>query len=77
MAGGPLMDIPQTKLIAALFKLFYDQNKPGIIEGCGIGPLNVEQYRENVIQIAMMASKIRVRDSASSELLRKYGIQKR
>jgi glycosyltransferase involved in cell wall biosynthesis/MoaA/NifB/PqqE/SkfB family radical SAM enzyme len=76
MAGGPLMDIPQTKLIAALFKLFYNQKKPGIIEGCGIGPLNVEQYRENVIQIAKMASKIRVRDSASSELLRKYGIQK-
>jgi glycosyltransferase involved in cell wall biosynthesis/polysaccharide pyruvyl transferase WcaK-like protein len=76
MAGGPLMDIPQTKMIAALFKLFYDQKKPGIIEGCGIGPLNVDQYKENVKQIAMMASKISVRDSASSELLRKYGIQK-
>lgn len=76
MAGGPLMDIPQTKLIAGLFKFFYDQNKPAIIEGCGVGPLNYEEYRNNVIQIAKLASKISVRDSASKELLIKFGIRK-
>ncbi|MDP2365008.1 MAG: polysaccharide pyruvyl transferase family protein, partial [Ignavibacteria bacterium] len=76
MAGGPLMDIPQTKMIAALFKNFYDQQKSRIIEGCGIGPLNIEDYKNNVIQIAKLASKISVRDSASKELLIEYGIKK-
>jgi glycosyltransferase involved in cell wall biosynthesis/sulfatase maturation enzyme AslB (radical SAM superfamily) len=76
MAGGPLMDIPQTGMIAALFSFFYEQQKPRVIEGCGIGPLNVKTYKNNVIQIAKLASKINVRDSASRELLKQFGIKK-
>ncbi|MCX6150718.1 MAG: radical SAM protein [Ignavibacteriales bacterium] len=76
MAGGPLMDIPQTGMIADLFRLFYEQHKPRIVEGCGIGPLNVEEYRNNVVQIVKTASKVSVRDSASKALLRNLGIKK-
>jgi glycosyltransferase involved in cell wall biosynthesis/polysaccharide pyruvyl transferase WcaK-like protein/MoaA/NifB/PqqE/SkfB family radical SAM enzyme len=76
MAGGPLMDIPQTALIASLFFRFYEKTKPRVIEGCGIGPLNVRQYKNNVIQIIKLATAITIRDSKSIELLRSFGIQK-
>jgi polysaccharide pyruvyl transferase WcaK-like protein/MoaA/NifB/PqqE/SkfB family radical SAM enzyme len=76
MAGGPLMDIPETRLIACLFQIFRKQGKPCIVEGCGIGPLNVAEYRQNVIHIARLASRLRVRDQASRELLQSYGLRK-
>lgn len=76
MAGGPLMDIPQTEMIAALFSFFNDLQKPRIIDGCGIGPLNNNEFKNNVIQIIMLANKVNVRDSASKELLRLFGIKK-
>ena len=76
MAGGPLMDIPQTGLIASLFLLFYKQNKYRIVERCGIGPLHVEEYRRNVMRIIMMANQVSVRDQASRRLLQSLGIMK-
>jgi len=76
MAGGPLMDIPQTRLIASLFLLFCNKGKHRIIEGCGIGPLNVEEYRRNVMRIVRMASQVSVRDQASQHLLQSLGIKK-
>ena len=76
MAGGPLMDIPQTRLVASLFLLFYNRNKYRIVERCGIGPLNVEEYRRNVMRIIMMANQVSVRDQASKRLLRSLGIEK-
>ncbi len=76
MAGGPLMDIPDTRKILALFKLFADHGKPRVIEGCGVGPLNRPDLRWNVCRIARLATRITVRDSASRDLLRFYGIRK-
>lgn len=76
MAGGPLMDIPQTRLIASLFLLCYKKGKYRIVESCGIGPLNVEEYRQNVIRIVSMASQVSVRDQASKRLLQSFGIKK-
>lgn len=76
MAGGPLMDIPQTAMIAALFYHTAQQGKPRIIEGCGVGPLHQAEFRQNVIHVARLASIIRVRDTASQQLLRSYGIHK-
>lgn len=76
MAGGPLMDIPDTRKILALFKHFADHEKPRVIEGCGVGPLNRPDLRWNVCRIARLATCITVRDSASRDLLRFYGIRK-
>lgn len=76
MAGGPLMDISQTRLIASLFLMFYRQGKPRIIEGCGIGPLNVNEYRQNVINVVKLASKVTVRDHASHILLQSFNLEK-
>ncbi|MEJ0063338.1 MAG: polysaccharide pyruvyl transferase family protein [Alphaproteobacteria bacterium] len=76
MAGGPLMDIPQTEMIASLFSYFAARGRPRIVEGCGIGPLNVEQYKNNVIAIARLATQISVRDHDSAARLRGWGISK-
>ncbi len=76
MAGGPLMDIPQTAMIASLFFRFAERARPRIIEGCGIGPLNIEQYRDNVIAIARLATEITVRDHDSAKRLRQWDIKK-
>lgn len=76
MAGGPLMDIPDTRKILALFKRFADLGKPCVIEGCGVGPLNHPDLRWNVCRIARLATRISVRDSASRDLLRLFGIRK-
>jgi len=76
MAGGPLMDIPDTRKILCLFKRFADLNKPRVIEGCGIGPLNRAEFRWNVCRIARLATQISVRDGASRDNLRLYGIRK-
>jgi polysaccharide pyruvyl transferase WcaK-like protein/MoaA/NifB/PqqE/SkfB family radical SAM enzyme len=76
MAGGPLMDIPQTRLIASIFLLFRNRGKRCMVEGCGIGPLNVEEYRHNVTYVARLASKLSVRDRASKDLLKSFGIHK-
>ena len=76
MAGGPLMDIAETRKILCLFKRFTDLGKPSVIEGCGIGPLYRAEYRWNVCRIARLATRISVRDRASRENLRSYGIRK-
>lgn len=76
MAGGPLMDIPQTAMIASLFYKFMTRDKPRIIERCGIGPLNIDKYRENVIAMAKMATQISVRDHDSAIRLSQFGIKK-
>lgn len=76
MAGGPLMDIPETRLILCLFKRFADLAKPRLIEGCGVGPLHQAEYRWHVCRIARLASGISVRDSASRDALRLMGIRK-
>ena len=76
MAGGPLMDIADTRKILCLFKRFADLDKPRVIEGCGVGPLNNAEFRWNVIRIARLATRISVRDSASRETLRFYGLRK-
>ncbi|MEO7598354.1 MAG: polysaccharide pyruvyl transferase family protein [Opitutus sp.] len=76
MAGGPLMDIGETQKILCLFKRFADLGKPRVIEGCGVGPLNQAQYRWNVCRTARLATQISVRDRASKEMLRSFGIQK-
>ena len=76
MAGGPLMDIGETRKILCLFKRFADLAKPRIIEGCGVGPLNRAEFRWNVCRIARLATTISVRDHASREALRSYGIRK-
>lgn len=76
MAGGPLMDIAETRKILCLFKRFADLGKPRVIEGCGVGPLNRPEFRWNVCRIARLATTISVRDHASREALRSYGIRK-
>jgi polysaccharide pyruvyl transferase WcaK-like protein len=76
MAGGPLMDIPQTAMILSLFSRFADRAKPRIIESCGIGPLNIAEYRDNVIGIARLATQISLRDHDSEKRLRQWGIKK-
>jgi polysaccharide pyruvyl transferase WcaK-like protein/glycosyltransferase involved in cell wall biosynthesis len=76
MAGGPLMDIPETRLILCLFKRFADAGKPRVIEGCGVGPLHQAECRWNVCRLARLATGISVRDSASRDTLRLLGIRK-
>lgn len=76
MAGGPLMDISETRKVLCLFKRFADLAKPRVIEGCGVGPLNRLDCRWNVTRIARLATKISVRDQASRDHLRSYGIRK-
>ncbi|HUG11245.1 MAG TPA: polysaccharide pyruvyl transferase family protein [Opitutaceae bacterium] len=76
MAGGPLMDIHETGMILCLFKRFADRGMPRVIEGCGVGPLHRDDFRWNVCRIARLATRITVRDSASRDALRLFGIRK-
>jgi polysaccharide pyruvyl transferase WcaK-like protein/MoaA/NifB/PqqE/SkfB family radical SAM enzyme len=75
MAGGPLMDIDQTRYITGLFARFEALQRPRVIEGSGIGPLHVEQYRRNVIAAVRLATTINVRDNRSKALLEEYGVR--
>jgi polysaccharide pyruvyl transferase WcaK-like protein len=76
MAGGPLMDIQETRGIAAYFEAFARKGKPCVMEGCGIGPLHVPRFRDNVLQIGRLATSIRLRDSDSRVRLQELGINK-
>lgn len=76
MAGGPLMDIGETRQILCLFKRFADLRKPRVIEGCGVGPLHNPDFRWNVCRIARLATRISVRDHASRDYLRLLAIEK-
>jgi polysaccharide pyruvyl transferase WcaK-like protein len=76
MAGGPLMDIAETKIIADLFLFGSQMNKHLIIEGCGVGPLHKKEYEKNVVRTLRLATRIAVRDSQSKRMIQSYAIRK-
>lgn len=76
MAGGPLMDIDETHLIASSFLRFRAAGKAAVVYACGVGPLREERYRAVVEAIFRRASAVTLRDQASADLARSWGIDK-
>jgi glycosyltransferase involved in cell wall biosynthesis/polysaccharide pyruvyl transferase WcaK-like protein/tetratricopeptide (TPR) repeat protein/SAM-dependent methyltransferase/sulfatase maturation enzyme AslB (radical SAM superfamily) len=76
VAGGPLMDLADTSKLLAICGRFKREGKPVLIEGCGIGPLNVEKYRDNVIALVQLADRVSVRSQGSAGLLKRLGVTK-
>lgn len=76
MGGGPLMDIRETELIRDLFLFAKENGVASVVYGCGIGPLHVPQYRENVLTIVSVADEVLVRDSKSKDFLISCGISR-
>lgn len=73
IGGGPLMDIPQITWLANLFERARALGRRTIIEGCGIGPVNLTATAAAIARIAGVADEIRVRDAESALQLRALG----
>ena len=70
IGGGPLMDIPQMYMLDHAFKLANKRGIPAIVMGCGVGPLNTDEYKSVTASIFKKADRIILRDSNSLEKLR-------
>lgn len=68
VAGGPLMDLEETKLLSSLFIEAKSKSIHTRIEGCGLGPLAHKKYRNNVKRLFSHADQILLRDHASVKL---------
>lgn len=67
MGGGPLMDLEVLNHILFAFTQAAKNKKIARIEGCGIGPLYNEIYRQVVLEILRLSDIISVRDTQSSQ----------
>ena len=76
IAGGPLMDLPDL-LVRHLYTALEARKSgaPIIVESIGVGPLNFSLCRSIAIHILRMASRVRVRTAASSDLASGFGIK--
>lgn len=65
IGGGPLMDSSSLSHILSLFTEAYNQNKPRIIFGCGIGPIRKEETSVIVKKILELTTAGFLRDQES------------
>jgi polysaccharide pyruvyl transferase WcaK-like protein len=76
MGGGPLMDLPLLPIPLLAFSIGKSLGKKTIVEGCGIGPLLNNRYREMVKKILKDSSEIYLRDSKSTEIANGWAPEK-
>lgn len=65
VGGGPLMDLEELYILRKSFIIAKRHHVPIIIMGCGIGPLNKENYVNVVKELLVMADEVLLRDEFS------------
>lgn len=65
MGGGPLMDLEELSVPLLAFSIAKRFHRKRIVWGCGLGPLTQSKYLEATKRILLLASEIKLRDSAS------------
>ena len=75
IGGGPLMDIPQLAWLATIFEQARAKGRRTVVEGCGIGPVNLPETAAHIGRIARAAHEIRLRDRSSARRLRALGYE--
>ena len=65
MGGGPLMGMEPLGFILAAFTEARRIGIPAIVEGCGIGPLRVDEHISAVKEILRLSTEIKIRDTDS------------
>jgi polysaccharide pyruvyl transferase WcaK-like protein/sulfatase maturation enzyme AslB (radical SAM superfamily) len=68
VAGGPLMDIPDLRLLACLAIEFRKRGRPVEVDGCGLGPLRHPERRQEAIALLTASTTVALRDQASQRL---------
>jgi polysaccharide pyruvyl transferase WcaK-like protein len=68
IGGGPLMESSRMNNLLKIFIEGFRQQKPNIIFGCGIGPLNTDEIKRITKHILMLTSSGFVRDRESLAL---------
>jgi polysaccharide pyruvyl transferase WcaK-like protein len=76
VGGGPLMDVPQILMLAAVFERAAALGRRTVVEGCGIGPVNQAVTRRAIARIMASADAVRLRDAGSARLLEQIGIRR-
>lgn len=67
VGGGPLMDLEELYILKRSFIIARKHHIPIIILGCGIGPLNRDDYINVVRELLTMADEVLLRDEFSSQ----------
>ena len=76
IGGGPLMDIPQLKMLARVMERAHSRGCRTAVEGCGIGPIEWPETRDSIRRIMAVADEVRLRDHGSASLLHAIGIER-
>lgn len=76
VGGGPLMDIPQITLLAAVVERARRLGRHIVIEGCGVGPVVLESTRSAIRRLVEASDVIRLRDRGSERALKALGIDR-
>lgn len=71
VAGGPIMDIPDLRLLASLAVRFHTSGRPVIIDGCGLGPLTDPVRRQEATALLSRARTVTLRDRDSQDFARR------
>lgn len=71
VGGGPLMDLEGINHMLYAAVAASRRGACVTVQGCGLGPLKEPRYREVVGELLRLASRVRVRDSASRETARR------
>lgn len=74
VGGGPLMDLPQLPWIAGILERAKMRGCRTIVEGCGVGPVNLPATSLALQRIMAAADLVKLRDHGSAGLLRTIGI---
>jgi polysaccharide pyruvyl transferase WcaK-like protein len=76
IGGGPLMDLPQMPWLASIFERGRLAGCRTIVEGCGVGPVNLPATGMALRRIMAAATDVRLRDRGSALLLGLIGINR-
>lgn len=68
VGGGPLMDLEELYILRKSFIIAKKHHIPIIILGCGIGPLNKNNYINVVKELLIMADEVLLRDAFSLQV---------
>lgn len=73
-AGGPLMAVREMGLMEALFLRAKSHGVPGIVAGCGVGPLGAGEYRDTIASLLRTSSVRIYRDEESRRTAARLGV---
>ncbi len=72
LGGGPLMDMEALAIPLWAFTLARIFGGETIVFGCGIGPVNSTKYANTIKRILELANEVKLRDSGSVEISKKW-----